>query len=41
MLVMNKSGGEKLIKSSKFTLGGEMTWWAGRWGRNPPPRLMR
>jgi lipid-binding SYLF domain-containing protein len=34
MLVMNKGGAEKLIKSSKFTLGGEMAAAAGPVGRN-------
>ena len=41
MLVMNKSGGEKLIKSSKFTLGGEMAAVGGPVGRNRPHRLTR
>jgi SH3 domain-containing YSC84-like protein 1 len=34
MLVMNKGGAEKLVKTSKFTLGGEMAAVAGPVGRN-------
>lgn len=34
MLVMNKSGAEQLVKTTKFTLGGEMAAVAGPVGRN-------
>jgi lipid-binding SYLF domain-containing protein len=34
MLVMNRGGAEKLVKTSKFTLGGEMSAAAGPVGRN-------
>jgi SH3 domain-containing YSC84-like protein 1 len=34
MLVMNRRGAEKLVKTSKFTLGGEMAAVAGPVGRN-------